>query len=189
MNEPHSENPSGPYPAEEVLPLVYEELRKLANARLAGEHAPQTLQATALVHEAYLRLIGPTPDEPKSWAGRAHFFAAAAEAMRRILIDRARARGAKKRGGGLQRLQLDGCASLDAVPQEVLDLDDALERFAQEDEMKADLVKLRFFAGLTMEQAASVLDISLATAERHWAFARAWLYTELSKGDSTKRDS
>ena len=180
---------SGPYSAEELLPLVYEELRKLADARLAGEHAPQTLQATALVHEAYLRLIGPKPPDDASWAGRAHFFGAAAEAMRRILIDRARARGAQKRGGGFRRMQLDSCFALDAIPGEVLDLDDALNRLAEEDPTKGELVKLRFFGGLTVEQAASVLGISRASAERLWAYARTWLYTELSKGETKSQDS
>lgn len=164
--------------AERLLPLVYDELRGLADRRLASEKPGQTLQATALVHEAYLRLIG----TDQAWDGRGHFFAAAAEAMRRVLIDRARANGAIKRGGGLRRLTLDGVGLFDdGVLAEVLDLDEALGRLAVAEPEKAELVKLRFFAGLTLAQAATVLGISMSTADRHWAFARAWLFNELSQ--------
>jgi RNA polymerase sigma factor (TIGR02999 family) len=178
--------------AEALLPLVYEQLRVLADARLAREKPGQTLAPTGLVHEAYLRLVGPMPGgvdgaesgagaEPIRWDSRGHFFAAAAEAMRRILIDRARARGAIKRGGGAVHLHLDeDLLSLDQTPGELLDLDDALKRLASEDEVKAQLVKLRFFAGLTLARAAAVLGISRSTAERHWAYARAFLYTQLA---------
>jgi len=165
----------------ELLPLVYDELRKLAAQRMAGEAAGQTLQATALVHEAYLRLVGTRDD--RHWEGRGHFFAAAAEAMRRILIDRARARGALKRGGGRPVLQLNqDPLATDQLSADLLDLDDALTRLAVEDPGKAELVKLRFFAGLTLDEAAGALGISTATADRHWAYARAWLYREMSPG-------
>ena len=167
--------------AEQLLPIVYNELRDLAQRRIARESPGQTLQATALVHEAYLRLLG--DDEAGSqWDNKGHFFAAAAEAMRRILIDRARAKGAGKRGGGRARVSLSpDQITLDAVPQEILDLDEALGRLADEDRVKADLVKLRFFAGLSLPQAASVLGISSTTADRHWAYARAWPYNDLRR--------
>jgi len=164
---------------ERLLPLVYEQLRSLAQRQLRGEAAGHTLQATALVHEAFLRLVGP---RELPWQNRAHFFAAAAEAMRRILIDRAREKGTIKRGGGLGRANLDlQSLSLDAIPEELLDLDEALTRLALEDQQKANLVKLRFFAGMNRTQAASALGISTATADRHWAYARAWLFKELSE--------
>ncbi|MBK7403776.1 MAG: RNA polymerase subunit sigma [Phycisphaerales bacterium] len=167
--------------AEALLPLVYGELRKLADARLAHERPGHTLQATALVHEAYLRLIGPDAGGGAGWDHRGHFFAAAAEAMRRILIDRARARGTLKRGGGARRIRLDpGMLTLDAPPPELLDLDDALGRLAAEDPRKAHLVKLRFFAGLTLDQASAAMGVSPATADRDWAYARAWLYQALA---------
>jgi RNA polymerase sigma factor (TIGR02999 family) len=173
-----------PQAAAELLPLVYEELRKLADARLAHERPGQTLQATALVHEAYLRLVGPDLDDAKKWESRGHFFAAAAEAMRRILIDRARARGAVKRGGAGRRLTLDPTQlSLDSVPSEIADLDEALTRLEAEDPQKAALVKLRFYGGLTLEQAGAALSLSSSTADRHWAYARAWLFQALSAGD------
>jgi len=169
-----------PRASEALLPLVYEELRKLANARLANEQSGQTIQATGLVHEAYLRLLGPESSLPQDWDGRGHFFAAAAEAMRRILIDRARAKNAIKRGGGGRRIALDsGILALEECPAELIELDEALERFAAIDAQKAELVKLRFFGGLTLKQSAGLLGISLSTAERQWAFARAWLYNEL----------
>jgi len=170
-----------PGASEALLPLMYEELRKLAAARLSNEASGQTLQATALVHEAYLRLVGSDDRQAGRWDSRGHFFAAAAEAMRRILIDRARAKGALKRGGDLVRLRLDQdpLASDDLSP-ELLDLDDALTKLAAEDPTKAELVKLRFFAGLTLEEAAGVLGISPATADRHWSYARAWLYHAMS---------
>lgn len=169
-----------PRASEALLPLVYDELRKLANVRLNNEQAGQTLQATALVHEAYLRLLGPDEASARTWHNRGHFFAAAAEAMRRILIDRARAQNAQKRGGGARRISLDSSImALEDCPAELVELDEVLQRFAAFDPQKAELVKLRFFAGLTLNQAAGLLDISLSTAERHWAYARAWLYNEL----------
>jgi RNA polymerase sigma factor (TIGR02999 family) len=172
--------------SEALLPLVYGELRRLASSRLAREGRGHSIQATELVHEAYMRLIGPAEGAERRWDGRGHFFAAAAESMRRILIDRARARGTAKRGGSWKRVSLDLSAiRLDDVPAEVLDLDASLQRFRVEEPAKAQLVELRFFAGLTMEQAASVLGISSATAYRHWAFARAWLFQDLKRGEKT----
>ena len=168
--------------AEELLPLVYEELRKLAAQKLAQEKAGQTLQATALVHEAYLRLVG--LHQSQQWDSRGHFFAAAAEAMRRILIDTARRKGRPKHGGHLKRVNLDEAAAVTepaAATDDLLALDEALSRFAVEEPAKAELVKLRFFGGLTVPQAAEVLGISEATAERYWTFARAWLYCELER--------
>lgn len=170
--------------AAELAPLVYEELRRLAEARLAQERSGQTLQATALVHEAYLRLLGPGGADNANWNGRGHFFGAAAEAMRRILIDRARARNAEKRGGGLpaaDRSLDDLPLSLSDTPADLLDLDAAMTALAAEDPQKAELVRLRFYAGLSLEQAGRVLNLSPATADRHWAYARAWLYARLSK--------
>lgn len=172
--------------AAELVPLVYDELRKLAAARLARERPGHTLQPTALVHEAYARLLGPEAHNAARWNGRAHFFGAAAEAMRRILIDRARARNAEKRGGDRKpaaRLSLDDLAcSVEESPSELLDLDDALAALAAEDSPKAELVKLRFFGGLTLEQAGRVLGLSPATADRHWAYAKAWLFARLESG-------
>lgn len=169
--------------AEALLPLVYDELRRLAAARMAGERAGHSLQATALVHEAYLRLVGPD-GEDRGWDGRAHFFGAAAEAMRRILIDHARARGTAKRGGGARRLTLDPSSlSVDTAPPELVDLDEALRRFEAVDPDKAMLVKLRVFGGLTLPQAAAAMNISPSTADRHWAYARAWLYNALGAAD------
>lgn len=168
--------------SEALLPLVYTELRKLAARRLARETPGQSLQATELVHEAYLRLVGPEHRPGGRWDSRAHFFAAAAEAMRRILIDRARAKGALKRGGNPKRLRLDlDALASDELQAELLDLDEALEKLAAEDPGKAQLVQLRFFAGLTLEEAAGMLGISPATADRHWSYARAWLYRKLSR--------
>jgi RNA polymerase sigma factor (TIGR02999 family) len=168
-----------PAAAAQLLPLVYEELRTLAAQRLANEKPGQTLQATALVHEAFLRLVG-----NQRFDGRHHFFAAAAEAMRRILIDRARARGRVRRGGGRNRIPLDEIRLATDVPNDdLLDIDEAIGRLAQLDPVRAELVKLRFFAGLTMSEAAATLDLSVATAERYWAFARAWLHAELTRGD------
>lgn len=169
--------------AEKLLPLVYEELRKLAAARLAQERAGQTLQATALVHEAYLRLVD--VNQAQHFRSRGHFFAAAAEAMRRILVDQARKRQSQKRGGGLLRQPISGLEIEAPEPAvDVLALNEALERFEQVDEAAARLVKLRYFAGLTIPQAAEALDISTTTADRHWAYARAWLHAELKKGDA-----
>jgi RNA polymerase sigma factor (TIGR02999 family) len=170
-----------PQASARLLPLVYEELRRLADARLAQERPGQTLQATALVHEAYMRLVGSERDCGRGWDSRGHFFGAAAEAMRRILIDRARERGAVKRGGSARRLTLDPTQlSLDAVPSEIADLDEALTRLEAEDPEKAALVKLRFYGGLTQKQAAAALGLAPSTADRHWAYARAWLFRALS---------
>ena len=164
--------------AERLLPLVYDELRKLAAAKIEREPAGQTLQATALVHEAWLRLGG---DEQPDWQNRAHFFAAAASAMRRILIDRARSRRALRHGGGQQRINLDDVELAAATDDDhVLAVNDALEKFAVPEPRKAELVTLRYFAGLTLPEAAEALGISEATAERWWAYARAWLSKELN---------
>jgi RNA polymerase sigma factor (TIGR02999 family) len=168
-----------PKAADELLPLVYDELRKLAAARLADEKPGQTLQATALVHEAYLRLIG--DGQPADWEGRGHFFAAAAEAMRRILIDRARNKATTKRGGGLRRIDLEPVSATDDGREaEFLALDDALTEFERHDPQAARLVKLRYFAGLSHQQAAQALGISRRAADRLWSLARAWLYQRLS---------
>jgi RNA polymerase sigma factor (TIGR02999 family) len=170
-----------PAAAEQLLPLVYEELRTLAAAHLAREKPGQTLQATALVHEAYLRLTA--GEHPRHWASKTDFFAAAAEAMRRILVDSARKKQTLKRGAGLERVDVEPVSEPAwACPLDLLALDDALERLAREEPLHAELVKLRFFAGLTMPQAAGVLGISLATAERYWTFARTFLFVEM-EGD------
>ena len=176
-----------PHAAGQLLPLVYDELRRLAAQRLSQEAPGQTLQATALVHEAYLRLVGGAPDA--HWNGRGHFFAAAAEAMRRILIERARQWHSQRRGGGRKRLPLERAEV--AAPQpspDLLALNEALERFEKLDRLKADLVKLRYFAGLTIPQAAEALGISPTTADRYWAYARAWLHAEVKKGDAGAAD-
>jgi len=165
-----------PRAGEQLLPLVYGELRKLAAQKLAQEKPGQTLEATALVHEAYLRLVG--ADGGRCYKDRGHFFAAAATAMRRILIENARRKQTEKRGGGLQRHELDGVAAPQPDP-ELLALDEALEKLAATDPVKARLVELRYFAGLTGDQAAEVLSISPTTADRHWAYARAWLQAEV----------
>ena len=165
--------------ADELLPLVYEELRQLAAARLANEPPGQTLQATALVHEAYLRLVGDEPD--RAFDSRGHFFAAAAVAMRRILVDRARDRRRQKRGGGHRRVRIDLEAVLIEPPgDDLLALDEALESLAREDPVGAELVGLRAFAGLTLAEAAEVLGIGRRTADRYWAYARAWLCDALT---------
>ena len=167
--------------AANLLPMVYEELRKLAASRLAQESPGQTLQATALVHEAYLRLVD--VEKNPHWNSRGHFFAAAAEAMRRILIDQARQKQTQRRGAGFQRHDLDHVPIAGPEPSlDVLAVDEALERFVQVDPLKARLVKLRYFAGLTIPQAADALGISATTADRYWAYARAWLHAELKKG-------
>jgi RNA polymerase sigma factor (TIGR02999 family) len=167
-----------PAAAAQLLPLVYDELRALAARRMADEKPGQTLQATALVHEAYLRLVG-----DQHFTGRGHFFAAAAEAMRRILVEAARHKGRVRHGGGRRRVDLDGaCPVADAPDDHLLDIDAALTRLAALDPVRAELVKLRFFAGLSMPEAAAALGISLATAERYWAFARTWLFAELAGG-------
>ncbi|MFO0841489.1 MAG: ECF-type sigma factor [Gemmataceae bacterium] len=171
-----------PQAAEKLLPLVYDELRRLAAQRLAQEAPGQTLQATALVHEAYLRLVGPDPG--LQWNSRGHFFGAAAEAMRRILVEAARAKGRLKRGGRGRRVSLvDAPADADVEPLDLLALDEALTALAREDADKAELVKLRYFAGLSLEEAAASQGISLATAKRRWTVARAWLFAALSTGD------
>ena len=194
-----------PKAAEQLLPLVYDELRKLAAARLVQERPGQTLQATALVHEAYLRLVAnpgvrnqgsgvsdgeqltPGPCSPSpAFDSRGHFFAAAAEAMRRILIEQARRRGSLRRGGGQQRIPLEHVEIAEPEPTvDIVALDEALTKFAQIDPPKAQLVKLRYFAGLTIPQAAEALGISSTTADRNWAYARAWLHAELKKGSGT----
>jgi RNA polymerase sigma factor (TIGR02999 family) len=167
---------------EELLPLVYEELRLLAAQRLSHEPPGQTLQTTALVHEAYVRLVG---DEMPSWDSRGHFFAAAAEAMRRILVENARRKKSVKRGGQARRVDFEHAGVLDggelASDDRMIALDEALHRLAQLDRAKADLVKLRYFAGLTSKQAASVLGISPATADRYWRYARSWLRLEIER--------
>jgi RNA polymerase sigma factor (TIGR02999 family) len=168
-----------PSAAEQLLPLVYDELRKLAAEKMANERPGHTLEATALVHEAYLRLMGKSHDP--HWSGRGHFFAAAAEAMRRILIDNARRKHALKRGGDAQRVDLDAIElASDPGSDKLLALEDALIRLTNKDSAKAELVKLRYFAGLTTQEAAAVLGISTATADRYWAYARAWLQVEIS---------
>jgi RNA polymerase sigma factor (sigma-70 family) len=200
-----------PQAADQLLPLVYDELRKLAAAKLSHEQPGQTLQATALVHEAYLRLVAsggrespghlerandpesntdfrpPTPDplSPPAWDSRGHFFAAAAEAMRRILVESARRKRRIKRGGGIEREPLDDDAiAAPDVDGDLIELDTALDKLAAKDARKAELVKLRYFAGLTVEQAAAALGISTTTADRDWSYARAWLFREMSKGTS-----
>jgi RNA polymerase sigma factor (TIGR02999 family) len=163
--------------SERLLPLVYDELRKLAAARLKQEKPGQTLQATALVHEAYLRLVG--PEESQRWANRAHFFAAAAEAMRRILVEEARRKQSQKRGGSRERHDIEEAQLAAPGGVDVLELDEALDRLAARDEEAARLVKLRFFAGMTMLEAAQALNLSERTAERVWAYARSFLRIEL----------
>jgi RNA polymerase sigma factor (TIGR02999 family) len=165
-----------PCAAGRLLPLVYDELRKLAAARLAQEKPGQTLEATALVHEAYLRLVGSEwASSPPAWNGRGHFFAAAAEAMRRILVESARRKKRHRHGGGRRRVSLRDVPALERTPEDVLVLDDALTRLAAEDPAAADLVKLRFYAGLSVEEAADALGVSRAQGYRHWSYARAWL--------------
>jgi RNA polymerase sigma factor (TIGR02999 family) len=170
-----------PAAADQLLPLVYQELRRLAAAKMSRESAAQTLQPTALVHEAWLRLGG--EDQP-AWQNRAHFFGAAAEAMRRILIDRARRRRAIRHGGDQVRAtpeELENVADLNRSDDQLLAVHEALDRLAAEDPKKAELVKLRYFAGLTLEDAASALHLPLGTAKRWWTYSRAWLYRELSQ--------
>ena len=170
-----------PHAAEQLLPLVYAELRQLAAAKLAQERPGHTLEATALVHEAYLRLVD--ADEAQRWNGRGHFFAAAAEAMRRILVDQARRRNAAKRGGQAVREELHESALAAPGPDsEVIALHDALERFATVDPAAANLVKLRFFAGLNMSEAAKALGLSVRSAHGLWAYARSWLRREMRPG-------
>jgi RNA polymerase sigma factor (TIGR02999 family) len=172
-----------PHAAEQLLPLVYEELRRLAAQRMAQEAPGHTLQATALVHEAYLRLVD--VEQAQHWDSRGHFFAAAAEAMRRVLIDQARHREAERHGGGFRRSDIDAVALATRVtPDQLLALDEALRKLAGENPQAARLVELRYFAGLTVEQAGKAVGISTATAYRHWNYARAWLYSELLGDDA-----
>ena len=171
--------------ADQLLPLVYEELRLLAAQKLSHESPGQTLQATALVHEAYLRLVG---DQRYNWDSRGHFFAAAAEAMRRILVDNARRKKALRRGGNHKRIDLNEALRAgedDPLSEHLVALDEALTKLAETDKIKADLVKLRYFAGLTGEQAAKALGISEATAERYWDYARSWLRLKIADEDGT----
>jgi RNA polymerase sigma factor (TIGR02999 family) len=176
-----------PHAATELLPLVYDELRKLAAAHLADEKPGQTLQPTALVHEAYLRLVGPAPEQ--HWGGRAHFFAAAADAMRRILLDAARRKGRRKRGGSMARRDLDAIDP--AAPEDsddLLALDEALGRLTSADPQAAELVRLRFYAGLPIPEVARLLGISPRTADRTWAYARAWLHEAVANGAGSQGD-
>jgi RNA polymerase sigma factor (TIGR02999 family) len=167
--------------ADELLPLVYEELRRLASRKMSQELPGQTLQATALVHEAYIRLVGA---EDRQWSGRTHFFAAAAESMRRILIENARRKQRYRHGGGQHRVDLDDAdVTIDDPSTNIIALDEALTKLAEEDRTVAELVKLRYFAGLTLEQAANILRVSRRTADRYWAYARAWLYQEITRAD------
>jgi RNA polymerase sigma factor (TIGR02999 family) len=169
-----------PAAAEKLLPLVYDELRKLAAARMSQENPGQTLQATALVHDAYIRLVD--VKQVQHWNSRAHFFGAAAEAMRRILVERARQHASVKHGGLLHRVELDDeYASMKGKEIELLDLNDVLTQFEKEDPQKAKLVKLRYFAGLSLEETADSLGISLATTKRYWAYSRAWLFGKMNR--------
>jgi len=176
-------DPGDPQAASRLLPLVYDELRRLAAQKMARENPGQTLQATALVHEAWLRLGG---DQRMEWRNRTHFFAAAAEAMRRILIDNARRKSALRHGGQAERVEFD-LDSLELAAgmddDQLLALHEALDKLAARDSVKAELVKLRFFAGLTLAEAARILDVSEPTAKRYWAYARAWLYREITGGE------
>ena len=169
---------------DELLPKVYDELQVMARAQMASERAGHTLQPTALVNEAYLRLVN--PNSPLRWESRGHFFAAAAEAMRRILVEYARRRLGKQRGGDRQRVDLPSfLPEYRLSAEQLLDFSDAIDRLAQEDPRKAELVKLRCFTGLDREQLSNALGISLATVDRYWAFAKVWLYRELSEGQDT----
>lgn len=172
-----------PKAAEELLPMVYDELRRLAKAKMAGQPVSHTLQPTALVHEAYLRLVG---SQRQKWENSRHFFAAAAEAMRQILVDWARKKGRLKRGGQWHRLDLEDVqVGVESTPDGIVALDEALKAFALEDPIKAELVKLRFFGGLSLNETARVMGLSLATAKRYLAFSRAWLYRAITRNDSS----
>jgi RNA polymerase sigma factor (TIGR02999 family) len=183
-----------PHAAEQLLPLVYDELRKLAAQKMAQEKPGQTLQATALVHDAYLRLVAPSKSPPLQgeeregvrWDSRSHFFAAAAEAMRRILVENARRKKRLKHGGDRQRVDLDSRISFNPEPDDLVALDGALGRLAIEDAPAAELVKMHFFAGLAIEKAGEVLGLSRASAYRLWAYARAWLRAEIEGGNQTR---
>ncbi|MDA8563519.1 ECF-type sigma factor [Mariniblastus sp.] len=176
-----------PSDAEKLLPLIYDELRKLAAAKLAGERANHSLQATSLVHEAYMRLVNGAPDA--QWDGQGHFFSAAAEAMRRILVDRARRKLSLKRGGDFTRKRYaEDSIIAPKIDGDLLDLDIALRDLEQQDVRKADLVKLRYFVGLTLQEAADILDISISTADRDWAYARAWLFRQVSNDQPPRKD-
>jgi RNA polymerase sigma factor (TIGR02999 family) len=178
----HALEQGDPHAASQLLPLVYNELRRLAAHKLTAEAPGQTLQATALVHEAYLRLVG--KDKDQRWDSRGHFFAAAAEAMRRILVENVRRKRSLKQGGGRAREDVDEVQLAAPEPvEDLLALDEALEKLAVKDPIKAELVKLRYFAGLTIEEAAAALGISPATAKRYWTYTRTWLYQEIA-GDS-----
>ena len=167
-----------PSAAEQLLPLVYDELRKLAAAKLAQEKPGQTLQATALVHDAFIRLVD--VEKAQRWNSRGHFFGAAAEAMRRIMVENARRKGRLKHGGAMERVDLEADLLVaDSRQLDLLALDEALSRLSEEEPQKAELVTLRFFGGLSMAEAANVLGVSLATAERYWTFAKSWLFAEL----------
>ncbi|MGK0186702.1 MAG: RNA polymerase sigma factor (TIGR02999 family) [Verrucomicrobiales bacterium] len=177
-----------PKAASELLPILYDELRRLAAQKLAHERPGQTLQATALVHEAYIRLVGSNEDG-QNWNGKGHFFGAAAEAMRRILVENSRRKGSQKRGGGYKRVPLHDAESLsETEPDSFLALDEALIKLAELDEVNANLVKLHFFAGLQFKEAAVLLDISERTAKRRWAFVRSWLQLEMQKSLSGEPD-
>ncbi len=172
-------------PADQLLPLVYQELRRVAAQKMARELPGQTLQATALVHEAWMRVGG----DSQCWESRAHFFGAAAEAMRRILIDRARSKRAELNGGGLERVDIGDVEIVAEVQDvELLAVHDTLDKFAKHDPQKAEMVKLRYFAGLTLEEAAGVVGVSLATAKRYWAYARAWLLREITRQKTADRE-
>ena len=169
--------------ADRLLPLVYQELRRLAAQKMSQERPGQTLQATALVHEAYIRLVG---NEARNWHSRGHFFSATAEAMRRILIENARRKRRLKHGGGRQRVELeDADLAIKEPSDNLIALDEALAKLTEEDKVVAELVKMRYFAGLTVEQAAEILGISRRTADRYWAYARAWLYQEIARGETS----
>ena len=169
-------------PADQLLPLVYAELRRVAAQKMAREAPGQTLQATALVHEAWMRVGG----AEQSWENRAHFFGAAAEAMRRILIDRARSKRAERHGGGLERVDVDEIEIATPAPEdELIAIHETIDQLAAHDAQKAELVKLRYFAGLTIEEAAEVLGISAATAKRYWSYARAWLFRKIKSAPRT----
>jgi RNA polymerase sigma factor (TIGR02999 family) len=177
-----------PQAANQLLPMVYDELRKLAAQKLAQEKPGQTLQATALVHEAYVRLVG--TEQSQNWNGRGHFFAAAAEAMRRILVESARRQKSLKRGAGVRRTTLhDVAVECEVSPDDLLALDEALARLAKEDPQKAEVVRLRFFAGLSHEEAGEVLGVSAVTVKRHWRYARAWLHKQLYPSSDSRLPS